>query len=195
MTKKRPDKHAPSPSAEGAGKPPEPEPPAQDTASERDDLLARLQRVSADYLNYQKRARREIEEAHTFANTSLVRDLLGVLDDMERALEAAAANHNADDPLLGGMRLVYDKALEVLARHGVTRIQAEGQPFDPNRHEAMMQQPSPDCRGPTVLQEFQRGYELNGRVIRPARVVVGMPAPAEDPDDPAAGDEHDLEGE
>ena len=139
------------------------------------DLLERLQRVSADYLNYQKRVAREMGEARQFANTELIKDLLGALDDMERALEAARANHAADDPLLSGMQLVYDKLLEVLGRHGLERIAATDEPFDPNRHEAMMQQPAPELETPTVVEELQGGYELNGRVIRPARVIVGMP--------------------
>lgn len=147
-------------------------------SAERDDLLERLQRVSADYLNYQKRVQKEIAEAREFANADLIKDLLGVLDDMERALEAAEENHAADDPLLAGMHLVYNKALEVLGRYGLTRIPAEGEPFDPICHEAMLQQPSEAHDTPTVLQELQRGYELKGRVIRPARVVVSGPAEA-----------------
>jgi len=149
--------------------------------AERDDLLGRLQRVSADYINYQRRARRDVEAAHDYANAELIRDILAVLDDMERALEAGATNHAGDDPLLAGMRLVYDKALEVLGRYGLTPIEAEGQPFDPTRHEAMMQQPSDAHEPQTVLSQLQRGYELKGRVLRPARVVVSAP-PAETPE-------------
>jgi molecular chaperone GrpE len=165
-------------------------PDPQTLLAERDDLLARLQRVSADYLNYQKRQQRQETEARRYANAELARDLLAVLDDMERALEAAEADHDADDPLLAGMRLVYDKALEVLARHGVRPIPAAGEPFDPLRHEAMMQQPSEKHDRPTVLQELQRGYELNGRVLRPARVIVSArPEPPGEPtDDEGKGD-------
>jgi len=103
-----------------------------------------------------------------------------VLDDMERAMAAAEANHDADDPLLAGMHLVYEKALEVLASHGLRRIEAAGEPFDPQRHEAMMQQPSEAHRAPTVLRELQRGYELKGRVLRPVRVVVSAPPGGEE---------------
>jgi len=149
---------------------------------ERDDLLARLQRVSADYLNYQKRQQRIITEARDFATADLVRELLAVLDDMERAMAAAQANHDADDPLLAGMKLVYDKALEVLTRHGLRQIDAIGEPFDPQRHEAMMQEPSDAHQEPTVLRQLQRGYELKGRVLRPARVVVSGPPPIEQDD-------------
>jgi len=160
-------------------------------AAERDDLLARLQRLSADYLNYQKRQQREIAEARGFANAELAKDLLAVLDDMERGMAAAEANHDADDPLLAGMHLVYDKALEALARHGVSPIAAaEGEPFDPLRHEAMMQQPTGGDAGPTVARELQRGYEIRGRVLRPARVIVAVPAGGDDgPDEDGEEDE------
>ena len=152
-------------------------------AAERDDLLARLQRVSADYVNYQQRAQRDLQAARDFANADLIREILAVLDDMERAIEAGAANHDADDPLLAGMHLAYDKALEVLSRYGLMPIEAEGQPFDPTRHEAMMQRPSCDYDVPTVMSELQRGYELKGRVLRPARVIVSTPsADAGEPD-------------
>ncbi|KPK86575.1 MAG: hypothetical protein AMJ81_00875 [Phycisphaerae bacterium SM23_33] len=157
---------------------------------ERNDLLARLQRVSADFINYQKRVQRDITEARDFANADLIRELLGVLDDMERALQAARANHSQDDPLLAGMQLVYGKALEVLGRFGLQPIEAQGRPFDPTRHEAMMQQPSAEHQSPTVLSELQRGYELKGRVLRPARVVVSSP-PQEGE---ARGDEHACGG-
>ena len=139
---------------------------------ERDDLLARLQRVSADYLNYQKRVQRDLAQAREFANEELVKALLGVLDDMERALEAAGANHDPEDPLLKGMQLVHDKALETLGKFGLERIDAEGQPFDPDQHSAMMQQPSADHPPQTVLRELQKGYRLKGRTIRPSSVIV-----------------------
>jgi len=164
--------------------------PAQATES---DLLARLQRVSADYLNYQKRVQREMAEAENFANAALMKELLGVLDDMERALEAGAESHGADDALLAGMRLVYEKALEVLGRYGLRPIEATGRPFDPAYHEAIMQEPS-DCHETmTVLRELQRGYELRGRVIRPARVVVSAPPKAEE--QPPSQDGSDSESE
>ena len=148
--------------------------------AERDDLLARLKRLSADYVNYQKRVQRDMEEARQFANAELIRDLLGVLDDMERALEAAKANHSEEDPLLAGMQLVYKKALEILGGYGLRPIQAAGQAFDPTRHEAMMQRPSAEHAAPTVLDELQKGYELNGRVLRPARVVISAPVAAKE---------------
>ena len=160
------------------------EPSAQDAAvqnaptqleaiqAERDDLLARLQRVSADYVNYQKRVQRDIVQAREYANEELIKSLLGVLDDMERALEAARQNHSAEDPLLVGMELVHKKALEALGRFGLCRILTEGQPFDPEKHAALMQQPSDRHPPGIVLKELQAGYRLKDRTIRPAHVIV-----------------------
>jgi len=154
-------------------------PPDPDAlAAERDDLMARLQRVSADFLNYQKRTARQADEERQFANAELLKDLLPILDDMERALASA----DPGDPLHAGMQLVHEKALEVLARHGLQPIAAVGAPFDPARHEAMMQQASDGHATPTVLDELQRGYELNGRVLRPARVIVSTPPAGDAPD-------------
>ena len=146
---------------------------------ERDDLLARLQRVSADYLNYQKRAQRDLAAAREFANEELIKALLSVLDDMERALAAARDGHDEDDPLLTGMQLVHDKAIETLGRFGLAVIEAEGKPFDPALHSAMMQQPSDDHPPQTVLAELVRGYRLKSRTIRPSGVIVAV-APESD---------------
>jgi molecular chaperone GrpE len=142
--------------------------------AERDGLLARLQRVSADYLNYQKRVQRDIAEAREFANAELLKNLLGVLDDLERAIQAAQANHAADDPLLVGTQLVYDKALVMLERFGLSVIKAAGERFDPHKHHALRHEMSPDHPAGVVLAELQKGYELKGRTIRPAVVVVSM---------------------
>ncbi len=152
---------------------------AQDLCAERDDLMERLQRVSADYLNYQKRVQRDISEAREFANVELVKSLLPVLDDMERALATACENHGQDDPLFGGLQLVHDKALETLAKFDVHVIEADGEAFDPQKHLAVMQEPSGEHPPQTVLRVVQKGYELKGRPIRPATVVVSK-APEED---------------
>ena len=170
-------------------------PPEQDPAAplqaERDDLLERLQRVSADYSNYQKRVRKDISQATTFANEELIKALLGVLDDMERALDAARSarlatsreNHDEDDPLLAGMQLVHDNALATLEKFGLATIEAEGMPFDPDRHAAIMEQPTDEVPPQTVIKQLQRGYLLKGRTIRPASVVVSAePQPPADDD-------------
>lgn len=143
--------------------------------AERDDLIQRLQRVSADYVNYQKRARRDVEQAREFANEQLIRALLTVLDDMERALAAARENHGEDDPLFKGMQLVHDNALRTLQAFGLEAIAAQDQPFDPELHRAVSQQPTGSCPAGIVLNELQRGYRLKGRTIRPSSVVVSSP--------------------
>jgi molecular chaperone GrpE len=152
--------------------------------AERDDLLARLQRVSADYMNYQKRAHRDATEACEYGNAELIKSMLPVLDDMERAMEAARKNHDPKDPLMVGMQIVHDKALEVMGRFGLSVINAQGQPFDPQMHQALMQEPSDKVSPQTVLRELQKGYMLKGRVARPAAVVV-----SKEPDQAPAGGE------
>ena len=149
---------------------------------ERDNLLARLQRVSADYVNFQKRMERDLQTARTYANESLIKALLAVLDDMDRALSAARDHHGEDDPLFSGMQLVHDKTIETLGRFGLKAIEAEGMPFDPQLHAAMLQQPSTDATPQTVLTEVIKGYLLKGRTIRPSGVVVAVaPEPADEP--------------
>jgi len=110
-------------------------------------------RVIADYQNYQKRAGREIVSAREYANESMMKELLAVLDDMERALEAAGENHNADDPLLVGMQLVHDKLLGSLKKFGLELIPAEGLPFDPEKHSAMLQEESDELPPMTVIRQ------------------------------------------
>ncbi len=149
---------------------------------ERNDLLSRLQRLSADYLNYQKRVQRDIDSAREFANEQLIKDLLPVLDDMERALEAGRADHAVDDPFLAGMQLVHDKALDTFGKFGLEVIEAKGEPFNPELHQALMMQPTDEQPPQTVLSEAARGYILRGRTIRPAGVVVAV-APEDMPAD------------
>jgi molecular chaperone GrpE len=165
---------------------PRPAPELDALRKERDDLMDRLKRVSADYVNYQKRVQREVAQAREFANETLVKELLPVLDDMERGLAVARQNHPPDDPLLTGMELAYKKALETLGRYGLTVIQAAGQPFDPEQHAALMQEPSADHPPQTVLKELQKGYQLKGRTIRPAHVVVSK-KPDVDDESPSDG--------
>ena len=149
--------------------------------SEQEDLMARLQRVSADYMNYQKRVQRDIAEAREYANSGLIKDLLVVLDDLERGLSLARTERAEDDPLRKGVQLVYDKLLATLGRYDLEAIPAQGQPFDPQLHSALMQEVSEDVEPMTVLRELQRGYRLKGRTLRPASVVVSkaMDEPAD----------------
>lgn len=144
--------------------------------AERDDLLGRLQRTAADYSNYQKRMSRQMSEAVSYANNDLIKAMLPVMDDMERALEASAN----DAPMRQGMQLVHDKALDVLSKYGLTIIEAEGKEFDPELHAAILHQPTDEYPPHTVIQEVQRGYQLKGRTIRPSQVVVAKGNSQED---------------
>jgi molecular chaperone GrpE len=169
-------KAGPAPASQEGAPPPLPDASPGDNAqslrAERDDLLGRLQRLSAEFVNYQKRVQRDIAQAREFANEELIKSLLPVVDDMERALSVARQNHAADDPLRKGMELVRDKALQALERFGLTRIKTHEELFDPERHSALMEQPSDRHPPRTVLQELQAGYQLKGRTVRPAHVVV-----------------------
>ena len=133
---------------------------------------------------------RDRDQARQFANEQLIKELLPVVDDIERASESAAANASDDDPLLLGMQLVHDKILQTLGRFGLEIIEAAGKPFDPEKHSALMQQPSDEHPPQTVLQELQKGYQLKGRTIRPCAVIVSTePESLEDQADQADADE------
>ena len=158
--------------------------------AERDDLMGRLQRVSADFLNYQKRVQRDIAHAHDYGNEELIKAILGVLDDMDRALHAANQHRQADDPLRQGMELVQQKFIQTLQKFGLGLVESEGKAFDPEKHAAMLQQPSDEHPPMTVLKELEKGYQLKGRTIRPAKVIVST-APQKQEQQPK-GDETDT---
>ena len=138
-------------------------------AAERDEYLDLLQRKQAELENYRKRAAREQERLVAHANERLVRELLPVLDDLERTLEAAERHEEA--ALVDGVRLVERSLRAVLDREGVVEISADG-PFDPHVHEAMLTQPGEGAEQGTVLEVLQRGYRVGDKVVRPARVIV-----------------------
>jgi molecular chaperone GrpE len=144
--------------------------------AERDERLADLQRVAADFDNYRKRVARDQESLVTRAHESLVKGLLPVLDDLERALKAAAEHQGAE--LEEGVQLVHRHLLDVLSREGLVAIEADGR-FDPHEHEALLAQPS-DAEEGTVIEVIQKGYRLGDRVLRPARVVVSAGGDAND---------------
>jgi molecular chaperone GrpE len=140
-------------------------------AAERDQYLDMAQRQRAEFENYQKRARKERDEERRYLHGALVHDLLPVIDNLERALGAAQQAGDAGS-LVQGVAMVQAQFLEQLKRHGVTRIEAQGKPFDPNLHQAVMQQPSADAAPGTVLQVLEPGYLIHDRVLRPAKVIV-----------------------
>jgi molecular chaperone GrpE len=144
-------------------------------ARERDQFLALLQRTQADFENYRKRAQRDLDQERRYLHSTFAQDLLPVLDNLDRAT-AAAKQAGESGPLVQGVTLVQQQLLDMLRRHGVTRIDALGQPFDPNRHQAVMQQPSGEQPPGTVLQVLEDGFMIHDRVLRPAGVVVSTAA-------------------
>ncbi|HEY2938917.1 MAG TPA: nucleotide exchange factor GrpE [Gaiellaceae bacterium] len=146
--------------------------------AERDEYLNDLKRVAADFENYRKRAAREQASLVARAHERLVKELLPVLDGLERALEAASRDSGSDSfKLEEGVRLVHQELKAALDREGLAEIETNGR-FDPHVHEALLTQPSEAEEG-SILEVIQRGYRLGDRVLRPARVVVAA-APQED---------------
>jgi len=140
------------------------------TATQRDEYLALAQRTQADFENYRKRVARDAAAAHERGMISLAKDLLPALDNLDRALAAAAQ----DDPLLEGVRLVRSELVGALARAGIESFSPEGEVFDPALHEAVAtaEQPDGGAASGTVVEVYQSGYRLRDSIIRPARVVV-----------------------
>jgi molecular chaperone GrpE len=138
------------------------------TAAERDEYLALAQRTQADFENYRKRVARDAALAQDRGVAKLAKELLPALDNLDRAIEAAAD----EDPLLAGVRLVRSELAAALARVGIEAFAPLGEPFDPNHHEAMAQQPVEGVPAGTVAEVYQDGYRMGDTVIRPARVLV-----------------------
>jgi molecular chaperone GrpE len=136
--------------------------------AERDAYLDALQRLKAEFDNYRKRVARDQGDLVARAGERLVRELIPVLDDLERALEAATQHEEAK--LEDGVRLVHRSLADLLAREGLVEVETDG-PFDPHTQEALLTQPSEQEEG-TVVQVLQKGYRLGEHVLRPARVIV-----------------------
>ncbi|NUQ63129.1 MAG: nucleotide exchange factor GrpE [Pirellulales bacterium] len=139
--------------------------------SDLEQMKDRALRVQAELENYRKRVAREMADERRYAELSLMRDLLPVLDNMERALEAAEKSGEAPQ-LREGFKIVVDQFQGILQRHHCVPIKALHEPFDPNFHEAILQQPSADHPPGTVLHVAQSGYRLHDRVVRPSQVIV-----------------------
>jgi molecular chaperone GrpE len=134
-----------------------------------EEYLALAQRTQADFENFRKRAARDQESLVARAHERVVKGLLPILDDLERALEAAAEHEEAK--LEEGVALVHRSLLDLLAREGVAEVETNGA-FDPHVHEALLAQPAEDAESGDVLQVLQKGYLLGDRLVRPARVIV-----------------------
>jgi len=131
--------------------------------------LANWQRAQADFVNYKRRSEQERAEVVNYANSTLILNMLPVLDDLERAL-GSVPDELAESPWVDGIRHIYRKLQAVLEAQGISVIEAEGKDFDPNFHEAVM---SVEGEEGKVIEETQKGYKLRNRVIRPTKVKVG----------------------
>ena len=159
--------------------------------AEKQDIFEKFQRVSADYINYQKRAPRQIADSVAYEKKAVIRSILPTLDNLVHAI-ASAREHNADESVVKGIELVHDHMLDTLKAHGVKRIVALGEQFDPAVHEAVMQRSEEDKPDNCVLQVYQNGYMLNDQVIRPAKVIVNK-LPQKDAAEQTPDQQVDLE--
>lgn len=156
-----------------------PEVPSSDTETEiqklveeRDSLQDRLLRKQAEFENFRKRADRERSDYIQQASAELMRELLNVLDSFDLAMRNTATEQPGSEDMRRGVDLVYKQFLDALGRFGLKRIEAKGQAFDPNFHQAISTVPSADVPENTVVEELRRGYTLNGKLLRPAMVSV-----------------------
>ncbi len=178
--KKDPDEAADAPAREKGA--------ADEAERDYDELVDTLQRLKAEYLNYQKRIEREREEQHRTCMREAFLKVLPVLDNLERALEASRRVEDvpeeagAEGDLLKGVELVLKHFRQVLAGEGIEPFESVGEKFDPRYHEAVMVQESAEAKPDTVLAQMERGYMMGEKVLRPARVIVSRkPREPEDP--------------
>jgi molecular chaperone GrpE len=146
--------------------------PLEDLRRERDGLQDRLLRTAAEFDNYRKRMDRERRELADYTAGEVISELLPIVDNLERALQAAAE----DDPLRKGVELIHRQMLDLLRKRGVKPIEALGTDFDPNFHQAVIHEESTEHREGEVMAELQRGYVVGDRLLRPAMVKVAKTA-------------------
>jgi molecular chaperone GrpE len=183
---------------------PAPEPAAEDRvkalSAEVADLKDKFLRKQADFENFRKRMLREREDAARYANAALLSDLIGLIDDFERAIHSGEESKDFGS-FLQGITMIEKQLVEMLeSRWGLKRFVSVGEAFDPNRHEAVQRVEGPVDSKPTVVEDYQKGYYLHDRVLRPARVKVMVPSQgkaeaAAGPDSPpATGPKSGLDG-
>ena len=144
--------------------------------AERDANFERWARTQAEFDNYRKRVQREADQNRQYQAFNILNDLLPGLDNLQRAVVAAESTRNADE-LIRGVTLVLKQFEDMLQKHGAVPIEAVGQPFDPNLHQAIQQIPSAEHPPMTVIAEAERGWKLHDRVLRPSKVVVSSAPP------------------
>ncbi len=149
------------------------------------DLRDRSMRTLADFDNFRKRSERERQDLKKYAQVEIIREYLGIIDNLDLALSAAGTASGTADDLKRGVEMIHRQMLDLLKRNGVKEISALGQPFDPTMHEAVSREEDPAVQAPTVTGEMRRGYFIYDRLLRPAMVKVSVPAepsrPAADP--------------
>ena len=133
-------------------------------------------RAQAEAVNVKRRAEQDVEKAHKFALEKFVNELIPVVESLEKGIESAEQEEGQVETMLEGMRLTHKQLLDALAKFKVEQVNPEGQPFDPNFHQAISMVPNPDMEPNTIMNVFQKGYTLHDRVIRPAMVVVSSAA-------------------
>lgn len=165
--------------------------PLEAAEHERDALRDKNLRLTAELANVRQRADRERAEAIRYAEAGFAKELLTILDDLDRTLESASAATEVS-AVTDGVRIIHEHFLKILADHKIEPIPAVGEPFNPDVHEALLQQPSAEHEAGIVIQEVATGYRMHDRVIRAARVIVSSGSPAEaaaDDDEPTIDEE------
>lgn len=156
--------------------------------AEKDEIFARLQRVSADYINYQKRSAKQITESIDYEKELIIKSLLPVLDNFEHTLNAA--ENNADvEGLRKGVKIIYEQILSILKNYGIEQVSSVGKPFDPAYHQAVMQEIAEDKEDGIILKELVKCYKIGDKVLRPGRVVVNKKAAGMQEEDDNGSDE------
>ena len=184
MKQKKIKKTGPDKNAESEKTPEGSKEQIQELLTEKQVLFEKLQRVSADYINYQKRAPKQIADSVAYEKKAIIRSLLPSLDNFNHALAGAdtAQGPEALEGIIKGLKMVYDHMLDALKSHGVEQIDALGREFDPAMHEAMQTRCQEDKAENIILEEFQKGYTLNGLMLRPSKVIVNKLPPKAEPD-------------
>ena len=142
---------------------------------EAKETYDRLLRVSAEFENYKKRSARELEDFRKYANQSLLKEMLYVVDNLQLAIKSADENQDGDNSLKEGLDLTHKEILRVFEKFNVTPIESQGKAFDPTYHEAAMQEETDEYPENTVINDMQKGYLIHDRLLRPAMVVVAKP--------------------
>ncbi|MDZ7792501.1 MAG: nucleotide exchange factor GrpE [Spirochaetia bacterium] len=160
--------------------------------AENSELKNQYLRKQADFENFRKRMQREKQESIKYANSNLLQDLVTIIDDFERAIRSSEESRDFES-FHSGIKMIEHQFVNMLERkYGLTRMESEGKEFDPQQHEAINMEESPEVGVQTVVEDYQKGYLLNDRVLRHAKVKVAIPAP-EQTDNRQSGDEKDAE--